>query len=178
MFSRNKLLAGLAGIISACVLAISGTAHANTNTEQFLNFHPSWCATEINTNVGSPVDLGVCNDSAASQQFHLVTASLPNTFMIVSNQSGLCDTYAHPNGDPDGGAVTMGNCVSAGNQEWEFYDTGTGGRMYWLPARVDNNGHNIAFNDANDVLQAFNPINGSYFCTGCDSERWSTLYLG
>jgi hypothetical protein len=174
---RSRVLAflAMAAIAASALFATGGEAHANTTSEMYLNYTPGWCVTIPNFNVGSQLILGDCNDSAASQKFHAANLS-GGGFEIVSDDSGLCVTYNYPNGHADGGAMVQGVCAGAQTQIFDSEQPGTGGFMYYLPERVDNNGYSVTFDNKNAVLAAYNPQVGSYYCLTCDSERWSELY--
>jgi len=170
-------------ILASTVLAV-GTllmtggvpAHAASAGELPLWNNPNWCVTPLNNNVGSQLVLGQCA-GAASQIFHSIGGNGTTTFMIQNAQSGLCITYAYPNGHVDGGYMTQGTCLNAQNQTFELEQVGAGGGyIYYLPYRVDNHGNTIALDNAGNNLVVNNHIDGSYLCTSCDSESWGLIY--
>jgi hypothetical protein len=161
--------------MTALLTTDGGSAHANTQRELYLNHAPGWCATYNDTEYGAVV-LGMCAN-AATQQFNLHTVS-GNIFEIVADDGvgNLCVTYNYPNGHPDGGTMILGVCANAQTQEFYGQVNSLGDVNYWMPYRVDNNGSSVTLDDANYVLEPFNPINGSWKCLSCGQEQWSQLY--
>lgn len=163
------------GLTFGLLFATGGTpAFANTDREHYLIGATGWCSTITGQNPGEAIVLGACAN-AASQQWAIVGVN-GNQFEVASQDSGLCWTYNYPNGHADGGKMVQGYCVNAQTQIFEFYTYAPGEYMYWMPYRTDNNGHQIAYDDANYVLKPYNPIDGSYFCETCGQQQWSELY--
>lgn len=172
MIRKRILVIAAALAMSAGVLFGTGTAKANTDTEWYLNHAPGWCATYNDTEYGAIV-LGECAD-AGTQQFYLQTVS-GNIFEITDGGS-LCVTYNYPSGEPDGEPFILGNCAAAKTQQFQHEENSLGDWYYIMPWRTDNNGKEIAVDDKNYVLEPYNPIIASWFCTTCGSEEWSELF--
>lgn len=164
------------GLALGTLLATGGTpAHAaGLASELYLLVDPgSWCVTPLTNNVGAEYVLGVCNPNAQSQWIN-VNALTSTTYELQDVQTGLCITYAYPNGHADGGYMTDGNCVGAQNQIWSFNtDADGGGTLWWLPDRRDNLNRNITLDNAGNNLFVGNHIDGSYPCYTCASESWN-----
>lgn len=173
---RLRLLA--AAVVTFSTLLIGGGApvHAAGASALVVQNAIGWCVTPLNNNVGSELVLGRCNPNIAPSQVFYADDVTSNSFMILNNQSGLCITYAYPNGAPDGGYMTQGYCVGAQNQTFQFQNTGLNdGWVYFLRDRRDNNGNVIALDNAGGNLVVDNHIDGSYGCNSCASESWSAI---
>jgi hypothetical protein len=173
---RLKLLSAAVMAVSALLVTGGAPVHA-VGSGLYLTENDNWCVTPLNNNVGSELVLGSCSNGIAPSQTFYVDAVNSNSFMILNNQSGLCITYAYPNGHADGGYMTQGYCVGAQNQTFQATESTGGGEVYFLPDRRDNNGYYIALDDAGNNLVVDNHIDGSYACQQCASESWGQIYI-
>jgi len=177
LFSMSRLRYLVSAVVAVSTLLMgAGTPVNAAGGGISLQENYNWCITPLNNNVGSELVLGSCSNGVAPSQVFYLDAVNSNSFMILNNQSGLCITYAYPNGHTDGGYMTQGYCVVAQNQVFQYVSAVNGGLIYYLPDRRDNNGYYIALDDAGNNLQVDNHIDGSYACQQCASESWTQIF--
>jgi hypothetical protein len=175
---RKKILAAAAVcVLASASFALAAQADAApagsgsaTYGEIELDYAPGWCVTAESLTVGALVVLGRCAN-AQTQEFSLAGAYSDDPVGEIEAEFGsgtLCLTVPDADHQPDGQIVKLGNCVDDVSQIFAY----DGEYTWYMPDEVDSNGHNLALDDKNDVLGAYNPIDTSYYCPSCHSEDW------
>jgi hypothetical protein len=133
----------------------------------------TWCVTAPTFSAGGEVVLGKCAN-AATQEFDAAYVPEDGSYELVAFASAgaLCLTVPNANGKPDGQFVYLGDCAEDVSQIFNP-ETGSLTDGIWdMPYESDGGGAELALDDRGNVKAVYNPIDTSYLCFTCQSERW------